>query len=106
VQTSLKDQIEMTISEFFKPEFLLVEDESWQHGGGASAQSHFKIVAVCAQFEGLKLLARHRLVQESLAHIIPRVRAISLHTMTPEEWSKAQQENFKPRSPGCHNKKS
>ena len=104
MQKSIKEQIETTISEILKPDFLIVEDESWQHGGGANAQSHLKIVAVCKQFEGMKLLARHRLVQEGLTHIIAQVRAVSLHTLTPEEWNKAQQESFQPRSPGCHNR--
>jgi len=106
VQKSIKEQIEMTISEALKPDALFVDDESWQHGGGPDAQSHFKIVAVSHHFEGMRLLARHRRVQESLANLIAQVRAISLHTFTPEEWSKAQQESFKPRSPGCHNKRS
>lgn len=106
MQASMKNQIEKLINESLQPEVLLVEDESWQHGGGPNAQSHYKIVTVSNKFEGMKLLARHRLIQESIAQIVSQVRAISLHTLTPDEWSKAQKENFTPSSPGCHNKKA
>lgn len=104
MQENIKDLIEKTIVEQFSPDYLLVEDESWQHGGGAHAQSHYKIISVCKKFEGMKLLARHRLMQEALAGIIAQVRAVSLHTLTPEEWERAQEEDVLYRSPGCHNK--
>lgn len=106
MQERVKDQIEKKIRENFNVDYVLVEDESWQHGGGAQAQSHFKIVAVCKNFEGMKLLARHRLIQDALASIIAQVRAISLHTLTPAEWIRAQEENVSLRSPGCHNNHS
>lgn len=104
MQVPVKDQIEKKIRENLNADYLLVEDESWQHGGGSHAQSHFKIVAVCKSFEGMRLLARHRLIQEALSTIIAQVRAISLHTLTPDEWTRAQEENVSLRSPGCHNK--
>jgi BolA protein len=102
---SIKTQIEERLQQAFAPTFLQVDDESWQHGGGPDAQSHFKIILVCEAFAPLKLLARHRSVQEKLADITSQVRAISLHTLTPEDWQKAQDNGTGFRSPGCHNKK-
>ncbi|NBW83038.1 BolA family transcriptional regulator [bacterium] len=98
-------KIEELLEQQITAEFIEVTDESWQHGGGPEAQSHFKIVLVSGQFEGQKLLARHRLVQSILAEIVGRVRAISLHTLTPAEWQKAEENDVSFRSPGCHNKK-
>jgi BolA protein len=105
VTQSIQTQIEQRLLQNLEPLHLEVVDESWQHGGGPDAQSHFKIVLVSAQFEGQKLLARHRLVQSILAEIVSRVRAISLHTLTPTEWQKAEETDVSFRSPGCHNKK-
>lgn len=101
---SLKSQIEERLSQQMHPEFLQVTDESWQHGGGPDAQSHFKVIIVAEQFAGQKLLARHRLIQSSLADIIARIRALSLHTLTPDEWQKSGENSREFRSPGCHNK--
>jgi|1048.fasta_scaffold54784_2 BolA protein len=105
MQSSIKSKIEELLGQQIKAEFIEVTDESWQHGGGPEAQSHFKIIVVSTQFEGQKLLARHRLVQSILADIVSRVRAISLHTLTPTEWQKAEENDVSFRSPGCHNKK-
>lgn len=101
---SVKSHIEQLLLEKIEPVLLDVVDESWQHGGGPDAQSHYKIIVVSNQFEGQKLLARHRTIQAALADIISRVRAISLHTLTPEEWKTAEENKVGFRSPGCHNK--
>lgn len=102
--TNIKSQIENILTRELKPSFLDVVDESWQHGGGPDTQSHYKVIVVADNFQGLKLLARHRLVQGFLAEVIGRIRALSLHTMTPEEWEKSGQSQGNFRSPGCHNK--
>jgi len=95
--TLIKTQIEEILTEKLNPKHLQVEDESWQHG-------HYKVIVVAEQFTGLKLLARHRLVQSALADVVSRIRALSLHTLTAEEWEKAESDGVGFRSPGCHNK--
>jgi BolA protein len=102
---NLKDKMTERLHQEFQIQHLEVVDESWQHGGGPQAQSHFKITIVSEQFKEMKLLARHRRVQSTLAEIISQVRAISLHTLTPTEWAQAQAGNVHFRSPGCHNQK-
>lgn len=104
MKTILKTIIQERLTQEFSPIQLQVEDESWQHGGGPDAQSHFKIVIVSPAFSGLKLLARHRKVQSVLAEVISQIRALSLHTLTPDEWAIAKEQNSSFRSPGCHNK--
>lgn len=102
---NLKTAIQSRLENEFSPIHLQVEDESWQHGGGPDAQSHYKIVVVSEKFVGQKLLARHRQIQSTLADIIAQIRALSLHTLTPDEWASAEENNTHFRSPGCHNKK-
>jgi BolA protein len=100
----IKTQIEELLTQKLSPSVLQVEDESWQHGGGPQAQSHYKVIVVSEHFAGQKLLARHRLVQSVLSEIVSRIRALSLHTLTPQEWQEAQATGTGFRSPGCHNK--
>lgn len=53
---------------------LEVIDESHLHVGHAGAQggaSHFRVIISSLQFEGLKPLARHRLVYDQVNDLIP-----------------------------------
>lgn len=106
MNTNLKSLIENLLLKEFSPSQLQIEDESWQHGGGPHAQSHFKIVIVSERFEGIKLLNRHRQIQSTLADVITQIRALSLHTLTPSEWESASEKNTSFRSPGCHNRQN
>lgn len=104
MNATIKTIIENRLAQEFKPMHLEVVDESWQHGGGAATESHFKVVVVSEIFDGLKLLARHRLVQATLSDVIKQIRALSLHTLTTNEWQKTGENRSSFRSPGCHNK--
>ena len=70
-----------------QPQFLEVINESHKHNVPLGSESHFKVTIVSSEFNGKKLLARHRMVNtilaEELAHSI---HALYLHTMTIEEW--------------------
>ncbi len=85
---SLQNSIESKIRESLAPTFLHVENESRLHSFNPTGESHFKVVVVSGKFEGLMLLKRHRLVQETLKEEIAALRAVSLHTLTPAEWEK------------------
>ncbi|GAA4338925.1 BolA family transcriptional regulator [Pigmentiphaga soli] len=71
------------------PSRLDIGDDSHLHAGHAGAQGgagHYRVRIVSRQFEGLSRLARHRLVYDRLADLIPReVHALALQALTPEE---------------------
>ena len=47
---------------------------------------HFEALVVSAEFEGLKPLARHRLVHGALGDLLGgEIHALALRTLTPEE---------------------
>lgn len=53
------------------------------HGDG----QHFEAVIVSAEFRGKSRLEQHHLVYQVLGERIrEEIHALSLHTMTPEEW--------------------
>lgn len=97
---NVKAFIESTLTEALEPQLLDVQDESHMHNVPDGAQSHFKVTIVTTQFEGLRLIARHRKVNSLLADALSGpVHALALHTHTPEEWE-ARGGTFA-QSPAC-----
>lgn len=81
-----------------QPSYLDVVNESHMHGGPAT-ESHFKVTIVSELFEGERLLARHRRVNEVLAEELAKhIHALAIHTYTPEEWGSR---SSAPTSPAC-----
>ncbi len=46
----------------FEPELLELTNESHMHSVPPGSESHFKLVLVTDQFEGLRLVQRHQLI--------------------------------------------
>lgn len=96
----LQEVIETKLHNSFEPEYLKVINESYMHNVAPGSESHFKVIVVSAAFEGLRLIGRHRLVNQALAEeLANHIHALSIHTYTDEEW-KAQNE-LAPDSPMC-----
>ncbi len=86
---NVKTYITDTLTEALSPFTLLVEDESYQHNVPDGAQSHFKVTVVSDEFNGKRLIQRHRQINELLAEALEGpVHALALHTFTAEEWAK------------------
>ena len=82
----IRDKLERRLA----PSALEVVDEShlhaghagWREGGG----THFRVTVVSRAFEGRTRLARHRLVNETLAEeLAAGVHALAIRALTPEE---------------------
>ena len=82
---SMQITIEKKLNNALQPAFLEVVNESSMHSGPAT-ESHFKVVAVSKAFEGKMLIARHRMINEALGDELNTIHALSLHTMTPDEY--------------------
>jgi len=69
---------------------VALEDESARHAGHEGAQGgagHYRVLVVSARFAGLDPLARHRVVYAAVGDMIPtEVHALSIRSLTPEEW--------------------
>ncbi len=72
-----------------QPLTLEVHDDSAKHAGHAGARSgggHYTIVMVCARFQGLARLARHRLVYDCLSDLMQRdIHALAMTLLAPDE---------------------
>jgi BolA family transcriptional regulator, general stress-responsive regulator len=96
---TVEDDITAKLEDTLKPQHLEVINESHMHNVPPGSESHFKIIAVTDEFEGKMLIARHRIINKALAEELDGpVHALSLHTMTPDEWS---EKGEAPTSPPC-----
>lgn len=95
---SMQTTIETKIQAALNPSHMEVINESYMHRGPAE-ESHFKLIVVSDQFEGQRLLGRHRAVNAALAEeLAGSLHALALHTYTPAEW---QEQGGAPRTPSC-----
>lgn len=81
MQQHLTQQLKIALS----PTHLEVINESSNHSGSAS-ESHFKLVVVSDYFADLKLIERHRFINQLFAKELNHIHALAMHTYTPAEW--------------------
>nr|XP_008352640.1 protein BOLA2 [Malus domestica] len=81
-----KEQVKSSLTSKLNPAHLEVIDTS----GGCGAS--FAIEIVSEQFEGKRLLERHRLVNSSLEEEMKEIHALSIKkALTPEQWKQQQE---------------
>ncbi|MDO4430175.1 MAG: BolA/IbaG family iron-sulfur metabolism protein [Lonepinella koalarum] len=98
----MSKQQELTdkLSAEFAPHFLVVENESHMHSSGRGTDSHFKVVIVSDRFDGLRKVARHRLIYSLFEQELANgIHALALHTYTKSEWQSLGETS--PLSPNC-----
>ena len=96
----VKTTIEQKLANDFKPLHLEVINESNNHNVPEGSESHFKVGVVSPALAGKNLLARHRLINATLADELNGViHALAIHTYTEEEWR--EESNGAPMSPPC-----
>ncbi len=97
---SIQDIIENKLATEFKPLHLQVLNESSNHNVPAGSESHFKVILVSDDFEGDRLLQRHRRINKILADELEHhIHALALHTYTAKEWK--DKHGDAPMSPQC-----
>ncbi|BDH46820.1 BolA family transcriptional regulator [Salmonella enterica subsp. enterica serovar Choleraesuis] len=87
----VREKIEAKLRTAFDPVFLEVIDESYRHNVPAGSESHFKVVLVSDNFNGVRFLNRHRQIYGTLVEEMKdTVHALALHTYTRKEWESIQ----------------
>ena len=93
--------IEQKLLSAFSPTHLDVVNESHQHNVPPGSESHFKVVIVSKNFEGERLIKRHRAINQVLAsELAEHIHALALHTYTEKEWQEYFADSV-PLSPAC-----
>lgn len=97
---SVQQTIEDKLTDALHLKHLEVVNESANHRVPPGSESHFKVVLVADEFDGERLVSRHRRVNDILAEELRgAVHALALHTYTETEW-RARNGNA-PMSPPC-----
>ncbi|KAM7513756.1 hypothetical protein LguiA_003339 [Lonicera macranthoides] len=82
-----KEQVESSLTSKLSPSHLVVVDTS----GGCGAK--FTVEIVSEQFEGKRLLERHRMVNGALVEEMKDIHALSItKALTPDQWKKQQEQ--------------
>ncbi|MDE0694020.1 MAG: BolA/IbaG family iron-sulfur metabolism protein [Gammaproteobacteria bacterium] len=96
----MQETIEQRLTDAFDPLHLEVVNESDNHSGPSGRETHFKVVIVSEAFASVPLVARHRMVNRTLAdQLAGGVHALAMHTYTEADWRKRFGEA--PMSPPC-----
>jgi len=96
---TVEEDIINKLQSSLKPQHLEVINESHMHNVPPGSESHFKVIAVSEEFESKMLVARHRIINKALEEELQGpIHALSLHTMTPDEWT---EKGSAPDSPPC-----
>ena len=84
---SVEETIRRKIEEGLSPAHLEIANESHMHSVPKGSETHFKVVVVSSAFSGKSPVERHRAVNALLAaEFQSGLHALSLRTMTPEQW--------------------
>ena len=95
---NMRDTIETKLRAALQPAFIEVIDESANHSRGS--ETHFKVTIAADEFQGQRLLQRHRRVNTVLAaELGATVHALAMHTYATVEWR--EREALAPASPQC-----
>ncbi len=85
-----RTRIEAKLREGLSAAHVEVVDESHLHAGHAGAAGgggHFRALIVSDRFAGHNAVQRQRLVYAALSDEMgPEIHALSMRTLTPEEW--------------------
>ena len=83
---TIKSIIEQKLEQAFNPEFLEVINESYMHNVPEGSESHFKVTVVSNEFIEKRLIARHRLINQTLVDELNTIHALAIHPLTPDEY--------------------
>ncbi|MFS2002349.1 BolA family protein [Duganella sp. CT11-25] len=89
IQDTRMERMRSRFEAALKPVELVLEDDSALHAGHAGAASgggHYNVRIVSLQFEGLKLVTRHRLVYDSVHDMMHKeIHALAITALAPSE---------------------
>ncbi len=87
--TDRVSMIRERLQQALAPESIEIEDDSHKHAGHAGAKSgggHFNVRVISRQFEGKKLLERHRMVYDAMGDAMQNeIHALSIVAKSPKE---------------------
>lgn len=100
---SVEENIKQKLQSSFNIELLEVINESPMHQVPKDSETHFRVLIVSNDFEGLSTVKRHQKVYQALSkELTGPVHAFSQKTLTPKEWKALGSHSS--NSPPCQHK--
>jgi BolA protein len=72
-----------------RPVRMKLENESHRHRVPAGSESHWNLIIVADAFADKARVARQRAVFAALGDLVPRIHALTIKALTPQEWEAA-----------------
>jgi stress-induced morphogen len=83
---SLAERIEEKLSTALSPSLLVVENESHMHNVPKGSETHFKVLIVSAEFDGVSRVDRQRKINGLLKdEFASGLHALTMRALTPAE---------------------
>lgn len=97
---SIESEIRSRITNTFSPTYIELVNESHMHSVPENSETHFKLVLVCDEFEGMRKVARHQKIYALTSDLMEKgLHALALHLFTEAEWQTQQHSSLS--SPNC-----
>ena len=101
---TLIHEIEDLLRKKLRPQYLLLEDESFMHKAPSGKLTHLRIVVVSDVFEEHSLVEQHQIVYKILANYLRSgLKALGLTTKTAKVWKSEKDSN---KSPACRSRQT
>ncbi len=95
-----KELLESKLVAGLNPDRLALVNESYMHSVPAGSESHWNLIIVSSAFSGAPLVKRHRAVYDALGkETLQSIHALTMKTLTPEEWIAAGGDVTNPAPP-------
>jgi len=86
----LQRRIETKLAAAFDGAHIDVINESHGHNVPANSETHFRVIVVTRDFDGVSRVARHRQINGLLAdELADGVHALAIEARTPVQWAAA-----------------
>ncbi len=99
--TTTQDAIQQKLTSALAPSELKVINESHQHNVPDGSESHFRLLVVSDEFTGLRQIQRQQRIYQLLSdEMAGSVHALTMQTLTPQEWETDQRLQSSPQCMG------
>jgi BolA family transcriptional regulator, general stress-responsive regulator len=95
----VEQQLNERLLAALQPERLRLVNESGMHSVPKGSESHWNLIVVSDVFSGKPLVQRHRVVYDALGELMKQIHALTMKTLTPDEWEAAGGEVTNPAPP-------
>lgn len=98
---TVEERIIEAIQQNLCPAYLEVINESGSHNVPKGSETHFKVVLVTDEFNGVSRVKRHQMVYSILSvELESGIHALAMHLHTPSEWENISHVQTSPKCLG------